>query len=162
MILYLQKFEPSKGDILNQVWLKLAMWFWRRFSYACLLFRYYFPPGKGCGLHLNNFIIISLWKRYWPFILTNLNSLYPIMLCAEFGWNWPRISWEEDRRQAIRKAHLNFQLRWAKISNKMCLWNTMPPILANSSQDPHHIGTNIFVPVERSCHKKWPCVIWKL
>ena len=58
------------------------------------------------------------------------------MLCAKFGWNWPGGSEEEDEnvkslqtdrqtdrrtdgqtdagRQVIRKAHLSFQLRWAK------------------------------------------------
>ena len=65
-------------------------------------------------------------KRAWPFIWTNLNPLYPRMLCAVFGWNWPSGSWEEDEnvkslqvdpddgQQVIRKAHLSFQLRWAK------------------------------------------------
>ena len=58
------------------------------------------------------------------------------MLCVKFGWNWPSGSGEEDEnvkslqtdgqtdgqtdrqtddaRQVIRKAHLSFQLRWAK------------------------------------------------
>ena len=54
------------------------------------------------------------------------------MFCAKFGWNWPSGSVEEDEnvkslqtdrqtdgqtddgRQVIRKAHLSFQLRWAK------------------------------------------------
>ena len=31
-----------------------------------------------------------------PFIWTNLNPLYPRMLCAKFGWNWPIGSGEED------------------------------------------------------------------
>ena len=82
MILYLQKCEPSQGDASNQIWLKLAMWFWRRFSYfdtyVCF-FVIISPCKKGVTLHLNNFIIISLWKRSWPFILTNLNSLCPRM-----------------------------------------------------------------------------------
>ena len=67
-----------------------------------------------------------------PFIWTNLNPLYPRMLCAKFGWNWPSGSGEEDenvkslqmdrqtgrcRQQVIRKAHLSFQLRWAKNGN---------------------------------------------
>ena len=30
--------------------------------------------------------IISPWKRAWPFILTNLNSLYLRMLCAMWLW----------------------------------------------------------------------------
>ena len=42
------------------------------------------------------FVIISPWKRAWPFIWTNLNPLHPRMLCAKFGWNWPSSSGEED------------------------------------------------------------------
>ena len=81
-------------------------------------------------------LIISTWKRMGPFIWTNLNPLHPRILCAKFGWNWPSGSGEEDEnvkslqtdrqtdgrtdgqtddgRQVIRKAHLSFQLRWAK------------------------------------------------
>ena len=72
------------------------------------------------------FVIISSWKKTWPFIWTNLNSLHPRMLCTMQVWfKWPSGSGEEDetvkslqsdgqtddRRQAIRKACLNFQLR---------------------------------------------------
>ena len=46
-------------------------------------------------LIFNKFMIISPWKRAWPFIWTNLNPLYSRMLCAKFGWNWPSGSWEE-------------------------------------------------------------------
>ena len=42
------------------------------------------------------FIIISPWKRVQPFIWTNLNPLYPIMLCAKFGWKKLRGSGEKD------------------------------------------------------------------
>ena len=42
------------------------------------------------------FVIISHWKRVWPFIWINLNTLCPRMLCAKFGWNWPSGSFEED------------------------------------------------------------------
>ena len=31
--------------------------------------------------------IISPLGRAWPFIWPNLNSLYPGLLCAKFGWN---------------------------------------------------------------------------
>ena len=41
------------------------------------------------------FIIISPWKRAWPFIWTTLNPLHPRMLYAKFGWNWPGGLWEE-------------------------------------------------------------------
>ena len=48
-----------------------------------------------------------------------------MMLFAKFGWNCLSGSWEEDENDkslqtdgqqaiAIRKAHLSFQLRWAK------------------------------------------------
>ena len=42
------------------------------------------------------FIIISPWKRGWPFILINLNPHQPSLLSVNFGWNWPSGSWEED------------------------------------------------------------------
>ena len=63
LALYLNKLEfPSAKDDLCQVWLKLAMWFWRR-----------------------------RWK------------------CEKFT-DWRT----DDGRQVIRKAHLSFQLMWAK------------------------------------------------
>ena len=81
-------------------------------------------------MYLRYFIIISPWKRAGPFIWTNMNPLRPRMLCAKFGWNWPSGFEDEnvkslqrdgqtdgqtdDGRQVIRKAHLSFQLRWAK------------------------------------------------
>ena len=39
-------------------------------------------------MYFHYFLIISPWKRAGPFIWTNLNSLYPRMLFAKFGWNW--------------------------------------------------------------------------
>ena len=35
------------------------------------------------------FPIIPPWKRAGPYIWTNLNTLYPRMHCAKFGWDWP-------------------------------------------------------------------------
>ena len=75
------------------------------------------------------YLVINFpWEREVPFIWTNLNPLDQRIPCAKFGWNWLSGSWEEvenrkslqtdgqteDGRQAIRKAHLSFQLRWAK------------------------------------------------
>ena len=70
------------------------------------------------------YFLCFVFERAWPFIWTNLNPLHPRILCAKFGWNWPSDSGEEDEnvkslqtddgRQVIRKAHLSFQLRWAK------------------------------------------------
>ena len=95
----------------------------------CAKFGWNWLSGSGeedfliSSMYFRYFIIISPWKRVGPFIWTNLNPLHPRMLCAKFGWNWPSGSWEEvenrkslqtDRQQAVRKAHLSFQLRWAK------------------------------------------------
>ena len=95
-------------------WLKLAQWFLRRrhlkFVNVLSLFRNYPPFENRVTLHLH---------KYWI-----LNSR---ILCANFGWNWSSCSWEEvnvkrfqtdkgqtDNGQVSRKAHFNFQLRWAK------------------------------------------------
>ena len=88
------------------------------------------------SVYYHHFVIISPWKKARPLIWINLNPLHPGILCVKFGWNWPNGSGEEDEivkslqtdgrtdertdgktddgRQVIRKAHLNFQLRWAK------------------------------------------------
>ena len=75
-VLHLNKREsPSPKDALWQVWLKMAKWFWRRrflnFVNVFWLFRNYLPLEKGRALHLNK-----------------LESPYPRMLCAKFGWKW--------------------------------------------------------------------------
>ena len=77
-----------------------------------------FPFGK---------ILLSPLGKGWDpsFGKKKLNPLHSKMLCAKFGWNWSIGSGEEEknvknlqtnrgtdnRRQAIRKAHLSFQLR---------------------------------------------------
>ena len=82
------------------------------------------------SIYFYYFPIICPLGRAWSFILTNLNPLHPVILCAKFGWNWPCGSGEEDEnvkslqtnrqteermdgqtedgRQVIRKAHLSF------------------------------------------------------
>ena len=47
------------------------------------------------SMYFRYFIIISLLKRAWPFIWTNLNPLHPSMLCVKSGlklalWFWRR------------------------------------------------------------------------
>ena len=49
---------------------------------------------RQCFFHY--FVIISPWKRAGPYFWTTLNPLYPRMLCAKFGWNWPSGSGEKD------------------------------------------------------------------
>ena len=116
---------PSPKDAMCQIWLILAQWFWRRrflnfvdvfsllrnilsplgiwitsilFTQGCFVlslveigsvvqekkmyFRYfgnYLPLEKDGSLHLNK-----------------LESPYPRMLCAKFGWFWPSGSGVED------------------------------------------------------------------
>ena len=57
VVLHLNKLEsPSLKDALCQVWLKLALWFWRRFFNffnVFSLFHYYLPLEEGRALHLN-------------------------------------------------------------------------------------------------------------
>ena len=43
---------------------------------------------KISSMYLLYFIVISFWKRMWPFILTKFNPLHPKMLCIKFCWNW--------------------------------------------------------------------------
>ena len=101
----LKPLHPSVHCVmLSRNWLSgsgeedlIISWF-----HAFLLFRNYLPLEKGRTLHLH--------------------KLESRMLCAKFGWNWPSGFWQEvenrkslqSDRQAIRKAHLSFQLRWAK------------------------------------------------
>ena len=47
------------------------------------------------SMYFPYFVIISPWKGVEPFIWKKLNSLYPGMHCAKFGWNWPSGSGEE-------------------------------------------------------------------
>ena len=47
-------------------------------------------------MHFHYFVIISPWKRVWPFIWTYLNSNHPRMFCAKCWWNWPSGSREEN------------------------------------------------------------------
>ena len=132
--LYLKKLEsPSTNEALNQVFLKLALWFCRR---RFLNLSMYFPY----------FVIISPWKKAGPFIWTNLNTLQPMMFCAKFGCNWPIGSGEEDqnvkslRKRQWRRQRTNFdqksslELKTCKTKhqlNCLCVYfsNSMSPHL---------------------------------
>ena len=46
--------------------------------------------SQGCFL-----AIISPFRGVLGFIWTNLNSLHPRILCAEFGSNWPNSAWAQ-------------------------------------------------------------------
>ena len=70
-------------------------------------------------MYFRYFVIISLWKRAGPFIW-NLNSLYPSMHCAKFGWNWPSGSGEDDENV---KSWRQRQRRQRRTTDK--LWSEM-------------------------------------
>ena len=84
------------------------------FNHAFSLFCYYLPL-----------------ERAWPFILRNLNPYPPRMLCEKSDWKLAQWFWRRWRRQAIRKAQLSFQLRWA---NKRPIWPTMVTWETSSNQ----------------------------
>ena len=89
-----EKLEShSPKNAFYQVWLKLALWFWRKrfsnFVYEFLFFRYF--PLEKTG----------------PITCTNLNSHHQGMLCTKFGWNWSSGSREEDEENVKR-----LRLRW--------------------------------------------------
>ena len=90
--------SPQNKEALCQVWLKFALWFWRkRFLNFINVF--------------SLFVIISPWKRVGPFILKNLNPLHQRMLCAKFGWNWPNGSLEEDENVKSLRQQIQWQQR---------------------------------------------------
>ena len=121
MVLYLNKLEsPSPKDALWQVWLKLSKWLWRRrffnFVNVFSLLSNYLPLEKGGTLHLNKLqspplkdtlcqvwlkLAQCFWRRWWK---------------CEMFTDRQTDRQTDDGQKVIRKANLNFQLRWAKKS----------------------------------------------
>lgn len=64
--------------------IQVSKWFWRKSHAVVNAFSFFFPD-----IYLHS-------KQMWPFILTNLKSIQPQMLCAKSGWNRPSGSVEED------------------------------------------------------------------
>ena len=72
-------------------------------------------------MYFQYFVIISPWKKAWPFVWTNLNLLHLRMRCAKFGWKRPRGSGEEDknvkslqqRRRRLTDKFRSEKLTWA-------------------------------------------------
>ena len=80
-------FERSNDYIcykIGPVVLEEKIFIFRESSFAILLLS---PNVKRCGL--------SIW--------TNLNPLYPRMLFAKFGWNWPSGSGEDENVKSLRQ-----------------------------------------------------------
>jgi hypothetical protein len=84
--LHLSELEStSPKDDLCQVWLELALWFWRRFLKDPILFLHFFD-------------YLPLWRGPGPLSKKkkNLNSLHPRLICTKFDWFWPAGSGKED------------------------------------------------------------------
>ena len=64
------------------------------FCQVCSMFGWNWHSGSGeedfliSSTYFCYFTIISPWKKARLLIWTNLNALYPTMLCAKFGWKW--------------------------------------------------------------------------
>jgi hypothetical protein len=138
LALYLNNLEfPLLKDNLYQVWLKVAGWFWRRRSLKIfsvfLLFCYYLPLEKGNPIHLNNLEQFrSLSPQGW--FVPNLIRIGPVVLEKKVENVKVYIQTDgqtDDGQRAIRKAHLSFQLRWAK--NRILLPWIFPIQLWNTS-----------------------------
>ena len=105
LVLHLNKLEsPSPKDALCQIWLKLALWFWRRrffnFINVFSLFRNYLPLEKGGALHLNKLkspspkdALCQVWLKlaqcFWRrrfFSFVNVFSQFRNYLPLENGW----------------------------------------------------------------------------
>ena len=68
------------------------------------VFRNYLPLEQGRALHLKK----------------NLNPLYPRMLCAKFGWNWPSGSGEEDENVKYWPQQWRQKSRFSELVKYSC------------------------------------------
>ena len=89
--------DPSSpsNHLHSRMLCDMFSWFWRRrfkiWCHQCIL----------------TFRLSSPWQRAWPFIWLNLNPLFPKMLCAKFGWNWPPGSGIDDEN--VNSLHMDEQ-----------------------------------------------------
>ena len=146
--LHLNKFKYlSPKDALCQDWLKNLR------------------SGSGgdflvLSMHFRYFLIISHWKKAWPFIWIDLNSLHLSGLCAKFDWNWRSDSGEEERpfiwtnlnpKNALCKVWLNLaEWFWRRVLNGNLFLLLSPlekGVVSNWNLNPHAL----FVRMLRSC-----------
>ena len=117
--LHLNKLEStSHKDALCQVWLKLALWFWRKrflnFINVFSLIRNYLPLEKGKALHL------KLWIPFTQVcFVPSLDDIGPVVLEKMKMWKFTTTltttttTTTENWKILIREAHLSLRLRWA-------------------------------------------------
>jgi hypothetical protein len=113
LALYLKQFRIhfTQGWFIPSL-IEIGLLFWRRFLKmfsVFLLFCYHLPLGKGVHLHLNDLESpppkndLCIWSKFW-----------------RRSWKSKFTDGQTDGQQAIRKAHLSFQLRWAKKPLLLC------------------------------------------
>ena len=93
----------------------MAQWLWRRcfnFVIVLSLFRNHFPLDKGGALHLHR-LESSSPKDAWKVLEKKLKNMKSLQTMD---------------RQAIRKAHLSFQLMWAKNGLKIVTHSIIPSV----------------------------------
>jgi hypothetical protein len=129
----LNKLEfPSPKNNVYQVWLNLASWFWRRrflkIFNIFLLFCYYLPLEKGYPLPLNKLEspspkddLCQVWLKLVQWFWRRSRKCKSLQTDRQMDRQMDR---QTDAGQwAIRKAHLSFQLRWAKkVPNRLMRW----------------------------------------
>jgi hypothetical protein len=116
LALYLNNLAfPLPKDDLYQLWLKLVCWFWRRrflkIFIVFLLFCDYLPLERGNPLHLKNLEspppkddLCQVWLKLAQWLWTRSRKCKSLQTDGQ----------KDAGQRAIRKAHLSFQLRWAK------------------------------------------------
>ena len=102
----------------KQNWMVLRFFIWTNFhslhSFCHVWFNW--PGGSGekdfkvLSIYFLYLVIISPWKRTWPFIWPKFNSLQPGMICAKFGWNRNIGSGKEDE---------NVKSSWRRTTDKL-------------------------------------------
>lgn len=74
-----------------KLWMTIiAHFFWiytTGLSKSSQKFNIFWPSSFWVLVHpIFTFLIISHWKKRWPFIWTNCNSLHLMILCTKFVW----------------------------------------------------------------------------
>ena len=111
----------------------MAQWFWRRrflnFVNVFSLFLNYLPLERGRALNLNKLESISLkdvlcqvWLKLTQWFWRGSENMKSEETDGRVDWQ--QADGRTDWQQATRKAHLNFQFRWAKkFMFKQGLWS---------------------------------------
>jgi hypothetical protein len=76
--------------------------------------------------HFYIFVIISPLKRTWFFIWTNLNFLYPRIICTKFDWIWPAVYGEDFKTFSVHFYSLAVISPWRRAIP--FIWTNLKPL----------------------------------